>query len=227
MYLSRLTLNARNPAVRKVLADCRSMHRAIMSAFPPADGAARVEHGVLYRVEAPLKGGPLTVLVQSRSEPDWSRLPASHLDAGHPPALKSVEASHAALEPGMVLHFRLRANPTRKVDTKTGADGLRRNGRRKKLQSEQEQVDWLRRKASVSGFMVLDVRRTNEPGAVGRLAPGADGTEQAGVFFGSVLFDGVLRVTDADAFHKAVSSGIGSGKAFGYGLLSVAPFVRQ
>lgn len=226
MYLSRLMLNARSPAVRKALADCRSMHRAIMSAFPAADGHPRVDHGVLYRVEDPPKGGPLTVLVQSKAKPDWTRLPASYLDVGHPPELKPVEASHAALASGMVLHFSLRANPTRKVDTKTGADGLRRNGRRKKLQSEEEQISWLARKASASGFTLLDVRRTNEPAAMGRSDPNTEGSAEVGVFFGSVLFDGVLRVTDADVFREALSNGIGPGKAFGYGLLSVAPFAR-
>ena len=39
----------------------------------------------------------------------------------------------------------------------------------------------------------------------------------------SVLFDGLLRVTDTDAFLRTLVRGIGPGKAFGFGLLSVAP----
>ena len=39
----------------------------------------------------------------------------------------------------------------------------------------------------------------------------------------SVLFDGRLRVTDSTAFQKALSCGIGPAKAFGFGLLSIAP----
>jgi CRISPR system Cascade subunit CasE len=38
----------------------------------------------------------------------------------------------------------------------------------------------------------------------------------------SVLFEGVLEVTDPDAFHDTLVQGIGSGKAFGFGLLSLA-----
>jgi CRISPR system Cascade subunit CasE len=41
--------------------------------------------------------------------------------------------------------------------------------------------------------------------------------------FGSVLFEGVLEITDAERFQKTLEAGIGSGKAYGFGLLSIAP----
>ena len=34
-------------------------------------------------------------------------------------------------------------------------------------------------------------------------------------------FEGNLAVTDADAFRAALAAGIGPGKAFGFGLLSI------
>jgi CRISPR system Cascade subunit CasE len=37
-----------------------------------------------------------------------------------------------------------------------------------------------------------------------------------------VLFSGRLEVTDAALFRDALAKGIGSGKAFGFGLLSIA-----
>jgi len=37
-------------------------------------------------------------------------------------------------------------------------------------------------------------------------------------------FDGVLQVTDPSGLLAAVRSGIGHGKAFGLGLISVAPY---
>ncbi|MEW6230411.1 MAG: type I-E CRISPR-associated protein Cas6/Cse3/CasE, partial [Bacillota bacterium] len=40
----------------------------------------------------------------------------------------------------------------------------------------------------------------------------------------SVRYDGVLRVKDPTLFKKALFGGIGPGKAFGFGLLSVAPY---
>ena len=38
----------------------------------------------------------------------------------------------------------------------------------------------------------------------------------------TVQFDGVLQVIDADQTQHAIESGIGSGKGFGCGLLSLA-----
>ena len=38
-----------------------------------------------------------------------------------------------------------------------------------------------------------------------------------------VRFDGVLQVTDVGALVEAVRGGIGPAKAFGFGLLSLAP----
>jgi CRISPR system Cascade subunit CasE len=41
--------------------------------------------------------------------------------------------------------------------------------------------------------------------------------------FGSALFEGLIEVTDVDLFRQALVQGIGSGKAYGFGLLSIAP----
>ena len=39
----------------------------------------------------------------------------------------------------------------------------------------------------------------------------------------SVRYDGILEITDPDKFRNTLLCGIGPGKAFGFGLLSVAP----
>ncbi|MBI4518088.1 MAG: type I-E CRISPR-associated protein Cas6/Cse3/CasE [Deltaproteobacteria bacterium] len=39
----------------------------------------------------------------------------------------------------------------------------------------------------------------------------------------SALYEGILEVTDPDHFRGTIISGIGPGKAFGFGLLSFAP----
>jgi CRISPR system Cascade subunit CasE len=43
-----------------------------------------------------------------------------------------------------------------------------------------------------------------------------------------VLFEGTLEITDPQQFlNRSIAAGIGSGKAFGFGLLSVAPYHRS
>jgi CRISPR system Cascade subunit CasE len=239
IYLSRMYLNPRSRAVRADLVDCHALHRTILRAFPPTpDGVptARDHFGVLYRVDEDCHGA-LTLLVQSAVVPDWSRLllgyfvPAGGGQAN--PESKRVDQLYAGLEEGMILAFRLRANPTRKVDTHSGPNGERRNGRRVVVRDEAEQLEWLRRKGSQHGFELLattvnpdvpDVRAVGSAKVTGarRLVDGEVALAGQRLTFGSVLFEGRLRVVDAAAMREALMHGIGSGKAYGFGLLSIA-----
>jgi CRISPR system Cascade subunit CasE len=225
-------LNLRNRNTQRDLADCMAMHRMLMSAFPDnlsADATARAEAGLLYRVEE-TGGGAIAVLAQSALPPDWGQLPASwlHPDAG--PQVKEIGGLLSRIEPGSQLRFKLVANPTRKIDTKTGADGSKRNGKRVELRGEQAWLAWLDRKAGQSGFRlkavsaashVHDVRSHRDLTATGRKER-PDGSSSRLTFCG-VAFEGRLEVVDAALLGASIRAGIGPGKAYGYGLLSVAP----
>ena len=50
-----------------------------------------------------------------------------------------------------------------------------------------------------------------------------NGKPDHGGAFLAVRFDGVRVVTDPGSFKTTVATGIGAGKAFGFGLLSLAP----
>jgi CRISPR system Cascade subunit CasE len=228
MILSKLVLNSRSREVIRDLGDCHQMHRTILSAFPETAGAARAEFGVLFRVEWGGAGRP-ALLVQSRERPDWSKLPATYLT--EPPDDKDVSEAYASIAAGATFRFRLRANPTRRIDTKSGPGGERRNGRRVELRTEDAQLQWLRRKGEAHGFEVLSVRasgevpnvRVSDEGKSRGHRTNGSGHGKSTLTFASVLFEGVLRVSDAEAFRIALAQGIGSAKAYGFGLLSVAP----
>ena len=226
MILSRITLNLRSCEVARDLADCQQMHRTILNAFPAAASAPRREFGVLFRVQFPDAGNPC-VLIQSRRAPDFAHLPDGYVV--RPPEIKDVSGAYASLNAGMRLRFRLRANPTRKIETRSTPDGVRRNGRRVELRSDRELLGWIERKAASAGFRLLSVRcRTDasgaaagDPGAV-RGFRGSAGAQRSALRFGSVLFEGSLEILDSQAFRVAVETGIGSAKAYGFGLLSLA-----
>jgi CRISPR system Cascade subunit CasE len=241
MHLSRLILDPRPREVRRDLADCHDLHRTIMSVFPHLEGdgeAARERLGVLFRVEpSPRAGGPPVVLVQSNVLPDWTRLPMGYLlgpgDSRDNPACRSVEERYQALALGTRLRFRLRANPTKKIDTRSGPNGEQRNGRRIPLAGDDERLGWLARKAATGGFRVLTVReRAEVPDArtsnLEKIAGWREGPDHTGqlatrkLTFASVLFDGYLEVTDAARFFETLRQGIGPAKAYGFGLLSIA-----
>ncbi len=226
MILSRLTLNLRSHEALRDLSDCQQMHRTILNAFPGADSAPRRQFAVLFRVECPPAGSPY-VMIQSRETPDFTHLPRGYVV--HAPESKDVSEAYASLHAGMKLRFRLRANPTRKIDTKSGPDGARRNGRRVDLRSDEARVGWLARKAASAGFVILAVKCSPDVPNV-RLVPQGrltgSRTNAAGeprkLTFGSVLFEGVFEVTDPAKLRAALEYGIGSAKAYGFGLLSVA-----
>lgn len=234
LYLSRLILNTRHREVQYELADCNRLHGRIMRAFPsaPDPAAAREHFGVLYRLE-PLDDPALArLLVQSNCAPDWSHLPPGALaappDARGNPAVRPIEDEIGRISQGMRLRFRLRANPTRRISERNTEQDARWHGKRIELRREPDQIAWLERKAAAGGFRLLglqlagadalpDIRIGDAPKQHGRRS-----AAQQRLSFGVALFEGRIEVTDAACFSATLRSGIGSAKAYGFGLLSVA-----
>ncbi len=223
MYLSRLRLSRRSRANLNDLADCHQFHRTLMSAFPDiqgGNGSPRARFGLLYRVEEDASG--VRLLVQSDTKPDWSTLGADRvLD---PPECKDVELLYGVLTAGQTLHFRLRANPTRKINTKSKPDGSRSNGQRVELRSEEEWLAWLERKASQHGFRLQSVSAAADVPNIRTMKLGKFGGERNDrkLTFFAVQFEGRLVIADAALFKAALRNGIGPAKAYGFGLLSIA-----
>jgi CRISPR system Cascade subunit CasE len=224
MYLSRLILDTRSSQVRRDLSDCQDLHRTIMRAYPQADTPARRAHGVLYRLEISPRG-PFTVLVQSRTPPDWSQLPEDYLATGHlqpNPATTPMQKWLSALSPQAAFRFRLVANPTR--DIKVPGEGGIAKEKRVELRGVESWYDWLLRKGELHGFRTLQCQTAPVPNAaIGHLSRLQGRRKGARLTIATVRFDGMLKVTDVPRFQEALTGGIGRAKAYGCGLLSVAP----
>lgn len=221
MYLSLLKLNPLSRLVRRDMSDVTQMHRTVMSAFPQAEPGKnpREEYGVLFRLDVFRSTGEIRLYVQSRVGPNWDNLPDSYVLGADKSSIqvRSLTAAYDRIQNGQALRFRLRANPTVKIDTKTLEDGVRRNGRRVPVRGEENQREWLVRKGRECGFalrQLIDLRS----GSV-ELYRDRDRNR----VFQGVLYDGILVVTDADMFRETLRKGIGPAKAFGFGLMSVAP----
>lgn len=222
MYLSRLRMNSRSRAVRRDIADCYQLHRTLLAAFPHGvDQGARSAFKILYRVESH-DGAPM-IYVQSGIRPDWTCLPEDYLAdswmEGESLAVRRIDDAWAGLKAGQVLRFRLHANPTRKVDTRNGS-----NGRRVPIGPEPDRILWLERKATSGGFKLVTSDQSDAPDVAIR---GEERSQGKGggrpLTFKGTVFEGRLEIVDIDRFRDALGSGIGSGKAFGFGLLSIAP----
>jgi len=218
MYIARGLLNLRSREVLRDLSSPAELHRSVMRLFD----ANRQASGVLHRLEGSRDTGAALV-VQSLVAPKETGLPPGYFlvapDDGYGAPLETggLRVSRQKLETvraGERLVFRLLANTTRKVGTKSTADNAKSNGRRVPVRGDEARMAWLTRHAATGGFRIEDARVVEEPRSGGPHA----GTR---VTFEGARFDGVLSVVDAPTFHAAVRAGLGPAKAFGFGLLSV------
>jgi CRISPR system Cascade subunit CasE len=154
--------------------------------------------------------------------PDWAGLVAQGWLANADLAVDLKQRLNLdLLKVGQRFRFRLRANPC-----------VTRNGKRLGLLGLKEQEVWLERKGGQHGFSLpklaafdlsespvkrIDVRVSQEQMLRGKQHTGN------GIRIYSVLYDGVLTVTEPEKFRNTLQSGIGHGKVMGLGLLSVAP----
>ena len=114
--------------------------------------------------------------------------------------------------------FRLLANPTKKIRVDNSDGTRKRNGKRVPLTKREDLIDWLARKGVAGGFDIdAESVRVVPRGRSMFQKDGAQGHHSA------VEFQGDLVVTNTALFRNAIATGIGSAKAFGFGMLVIAP----
>ncbi len=207
MYISQIILNDRDRKVRHDLSNIHNLHRSIMQAFPDlepltdeAQKRVRADWQILFRLEPDSN----ILLVQSELEPDWGKLPLTYLSQQQ---CKPFQPEIQQFPIDRLLRFRLKANPSKRDKETRKTVGL---------YYQPDQEVWFGRQASQHGFSVecLDI------------LPAANlwGMKEKGqpqIKIHTALFQGVLKVQDPALFVKAVRQGIGKGKSYGCGLLSL------
>lgn len=186
--------------------DTYDWHQRVWQAFGGRDGAPR---DFLIRVDR--KEEAYRVLILSRSvpaKPDWCPT-----DCFGTKEIPDRFFEHPRYR------FSLLANPTRKLRVDNADGSRKKNGRRVPLTQREDLIAWLQRKAESGGFRInADSLRTIPRGREFFHKDGrSHGTHTA------VEFQGELTVTDPAQFRATVAAGIGSAKAFGFGLLVLAP----
>lgn len=215
LYLSRIPLNPLYAPAIKLAASPEALHAKLYALVP--NPASDGERAVLFRVDA-TENGPV-VLLQSAAKPDWDALEVAPRTLREPAATKDYDPCFAI---GQRLGFRLLARPSVR---KSGEFGLKQNGKRRPgprvdCRDDEQRLEWLRGKSEAHGFTVESVGLTilSVPAVKSDRSP-----RDKGGSFTAVQFDGVLVVTDPDRLREAVRNGIGPQKAYGFGLLSLAP----
>lgn len=200
MYLTRLRLDPRSAQARRDLGDPYEMHRTLVRAF--VRDAGQTPPRILWRTEPAAAWSEPVVLVQALEGADWSVL------AALPNYLKGTAETRDItpenwLQNDRGYRFRLFANPT-----------VTREGKRQGLVGEEAQLAWLKRQSERHGFVIEAALVTGSELLHSR-------KQDSRISVLKVCFDGRLCVQDSSALAAALRAGIGPGKAFGCGLLSL------
>jgi CRISPR system Cascade subunit CasE len=208
MYLSKLSLDPKNAQVQSELANRYELHRTLTAQFPEKK---RKDIGLLYRIELQdqYRFHPITLLIQTQLEPDWNGL----YDRGLLIESSQVKAFTPNFSNSEKFYFRLLGNPTARRRQLDGSQ------KRVGLYDRDEQQDWILRKAQYGGFKVLSLQLTD----FGLIESSKKKNNQTfKIKHLAVKYEGLLQIIDPDKFTKTFIKGIGSAKAFGFGLLSLA-----
>lgn len=230
MHLSLLKLP--RSAARWRFLEPYQLHQLIWQGFPGIEVAEG--RPFLYRHNE--EESAHSILVQSAVLPDWRQL--DNESEGSTAQMRTFDPQK--LQAGTRLRFFVRANPV--VERKGYSDKTSRRivvGSKldyvankigvevKKLDDrEQRLTAWIERKGAEGGFAI---ERDELTRPLLMIAPNHDyvirrsrDRKSDPMTFTGVDFEGILRITDAEAFAKTLQGGIGRGKAFGFGLVTVA-----
>lgn len=205
LTLTRIRLNRHSPAVRRDLASAVDLHKTLMRLIPDELGhQARRTAGLLFRLEhAPTP----TLLIQTHSPPALARLPARY---GTADTHDLTALLHTALTPGRLVRYRITANASVRRHDPTLPSGSKVTALR-----GDDALAWWQRRAAQAGLTLHTATATP------RTFPRA--TREDGPYHALTQFDGTAHITDSHLLQHALSTGIGKGKAYGAGLLSLAP----
>jgi len=189
MYITQLKFDACSREAVSIFSDCYLVHKMIASCFGESGR-------LLYCVESG-RTDVQTVLVLSESLSIKTDLPVKLLNF-------SSKEYRPVLSKGSYFHFRLRGNAS-----------VMKNGKRRAINSEAEQADWITRKGVSGGFAVTDLVAVDEGMLTGR-------KNGSLIQLKSVLFQGGLVVNNPELFSDSLFKGVGPAKGFGFGLLNIA-----
>ena len=194
-------------AVRHLkIRDSYDWHQRVWEAFKGRDGEKR---DFLSRVDEVDDAYRLIIVSPTEpTKPDWC-----------PTDCFKTKAIPEDFFAAGSFRFSLLVNPTKKLVVRNEAGERKKNGRRVALTKREDLLAWMQRKAEAGGFDIGDPESLR---TIPKSRSYFQKSGMNGVHF-AVEFQGVLTVKDMVLFRRAFTNGIGSAKAFGFGLLALAP----
>jgi CRISPR system Cascade subunit CasE len=251
VYLTSFRVNTARLGARRLLSSPQNLHAAVMSSFAEAPSHADGGPRVLWRIDHNAKAETLLYIV-SPARPDlthlveqagWPTTPTAGWQTfGYGRFLSELAA-------GDTWGFRLTANPVHSIRREKGEPTKRTA--HLTIRHQTEWLIRRQERAGFRVVEKPPERRFSRDGAVAENDEKAEsdkvkGPEEyelivhnrRGLSFGkteqstqrrnhvtltAVTYDGRLRVTDPDALRRTLTTGLGKAKAYGCGLMTLAP----
>ncbi|MFH8672207.1 type I-E CRISPR-associated protein Cas6/Cse3/CasE [Streptomyces sp. NPDC018034] len=185
----------------------------------------RATAGVLFRLDTAHMGPPV-LLVQTRVAVDTGRLPNGYAET----QTRDMTPMLTALRPGLPVRYRFLGNAVRRC----GRTSTAGSWKQAIPLSGEDAARWWTDRASASGLALRSLLpSTSDPMTAYHAPASRRGGRGAGtsprqdkdirVPYAATLYEGVAVVRDPVKLRVALLAGIGRGKSYGCGLLSLAP----
>lgn len=240
MYLTRFRVNTARREAKRLIGSPNRVHGAVNMAF--AEPPVRDGEGprVLWRLD---QDDPLrtNLFIVSPARPDLTHLveqagwPASDTQGW---TTFSYQDFLDALAEGDTWAFRLTANPVHYIRRDQDKPGT--PTKRAAHITPRHQMRWLLERQERAGFEIMckpPHRRLTEHGDTHELIVHdrhplhfrrtSEAGGENGVRFTKVTFEGHLQITDLVRFRQTLTQGLGKAKAYGCGLMTLAPAKRE
>ncbi|RDG38926.1 type I-E CRISPR-associated protein Cas6/Cse3/CasE [Streptomyces corynorhini] len=235
MFLTRFRFNTARRGARRLLTSPQSLHAAVMASFAEKPDHQGGGPRVLWRLDHQSPSEVLLYVV-SPDRPDLTHLVEQ---AGWPTTggwqTKPYAPFLARLAADDTWAFRLTANPVHSI-RRHAAEATKRTVH----VTPRHQLDWLLKRQTDAGFAIVEKPEPRPDGLdaawhevvvhnrsdLAFRKRDESVTRAHKVTLTRVTFDGRLRVLDPDALRRTLTSGLGKAKAYGCGLMTLAPAER-
>ncbi len=230
MYLTRFRINTARREGRELLGSPHRMHAAVNMSFPDLLSREGFGPRVLWRVDRN-SAAEVLLFVVSPDRPDLTDLvEQAGWPAADAPGWQTYDYGTflSGLSKGSTWSFRLTANPVHSIRRKDD-EPIKRTAHI----TARYQMRWLLDRQEGAGFTIAakdPAARLLEYGDELQLVVRdkrdlrfAKATERRTVSLMTVTYDGRLTVTDPDVLRRTLTQGLGKAKAYGCGLMTLAP----